>query len=210
LYQLHAHIHPRKGRILRPVADVIILVLSVPVLAIALVSIAIYYAVYSIINVFAAKTVADEETSFREEVTLLDTNGLKITLVEDISDDELTLANDNWASTVYGGDTNLYRVATAPEIPLLHGSICCFFVLETADQVILQQVMNNCDTRLIAVNLNTYQLTELGSAGKFYLYRDEKSLNRIRGVNFDEEISIDLVPVKDYPSKISENTTILD
>ena len=181
---------------LRPVADVIILVLSVPVLAIALVSVVIYYAVYSLINLFSGKTSIAEENSFREEVNLLDKNGLKITLIEDISDEELTLANDNWASTVYGGDTNLYRVATAPVIPFLHGSICCFFVLETDDQVILQQVTNNCETRLIAIDLNTYQLTELGSAGKFYLYRDEKKPSRNRGVNFEEEIAIDLVPNK--------------
>jgi hypothetical protein len=181
---------------LRPIADVIILILSVPVLAIALVSITIYYAVYSLINLFTEKTATEEETSFREEVNLLDKNGLTITLIEDISDEELTLANNNWASTVYGGDTNLYRVATTPVIPFLHGSICCFFVLEIDDEIILQQVTDKCETRLIAININTHQLSELGTAGKYYLYRDEKMPSRIRGVNFDEEIAIDLIPPK--------------
>jgi hypothetical protein len=197
LYQLHTHINPRKARILRPLADVVILVLSIPVLAIAFVSITIYYAVYSVINIFSGRAATDEETPFREEVMLLDKTGLKITLIEDISDDELTTANDNWASTVYGGDTNLYRVATDPVLPLLHGSICCFFTLEIDEELILQQVVNQGETRLLSINTRTHEITDLGSAGKFYLYRDEQKPTRIRGLNYDEEITIDLLPQKD-------------
>lgn len=176
----------------KPVMDVLILLLAIPVVAIALLSILIYVAIFYLLTIFSKRKPVEEDNFFREEIPLLEHENLRIILVEDMEDEELTTANESWAASVYGRDTNLFRVKTEPLISGVHGSICCFFILEMNGSAVIQQLTGDCNTKLLSVDTETRLVTEIGPVGNFYLYRDEKVPGRIRGINYSEEITIDL------------------
>ncbi|MEO6915128.1 MAG: hypothetical protein ABI174_04590 [Chitinophagaceae bacterium] len=192
-YQIKTYITAKKrsaiGKVLKPLLFIIL----IPVLAIAFLS-SLLVSLLAYVRELLFKNSPVIE-SYHEELILIEHQDIKVFMIEDEADEELSMANEAWAEKVFGQHTYLYRVKTIPLIPELHGSICGFYLLEKNEGAILQQLLsaNTLETGLLFLNYETADTTMIGNIGAFYLYNDEKT-GEIKGFNEKQEVLIELIP----------------
>lgn len=194
-YTLIKHITPKKQQPLRAVLNVLIVAIAIPVVVIAWLCLLLYFAFLWVKNL--GRPSEPDNEPYHQELTLLANEQVTITMTEDELDTELTQLNEDWMAEVYNEETCLYRVATVPYIAALHGKICCFYLKEMPDGVILQVlqpfVMNKLpDTQLIFLHYKTLQITVLDETAPFYLYNESDNPQLIKGFNQKQNIRIEI------------------
>ncbi len=177
--------------------NVLILVLAVPVVLIATLSLGLYLGGLWIKSLFIPVKETPVEFYF-QQLELFHNEYITINLIEDELDAELMQLNENWKEVVNEEDSSLFRVRCKPAVEGLHDSICCFYCKQEKAGLILQRVSaqstNNArpDTELIFLDFYTLQISIIGNAGPYHLFSDEKDSGVIRGFNNEEKITISL------------------
>lgn len=194
-YTLTQHITPKKQQPFRALLNVVIVVIAIPVVVIAWMCLLLYFAFLWVKNL--GSTSEPDNEPYHQELALLANEQLTITMTEDELDTELTQLNEDWMANVYNEETCLYRVTTVPQIAALHGKICCFYLKEMPDGVILQVlqsvVMNKLpDTQLVFLHYQTLQVTVLAETPPFYLYNEKDNPAIIKGFNQKQNIVIEI------------------
>lgn len=198
-YIISKHITVRKKNPFRIVIDILLLIIAVPVVIIAFVSLCLVF----IFNWFRSivvskKQVANDEELYYLELELIKNPYVQITLTEDELDTELNALNQEWAERVYNKETCLYRAVTVPIIPGLDGMICCFYCKEQPDGIILQvlkipaEKYGGLDTQLLFLQYPDLKISILDDIGPYFLYNDKKNKHVIKGFNEKEKIAIEL------------------
>ena len=182
--------------------NLFILVLAIPVIIVAGISVSIYFSFLWLKHKIIKEKIPElAEDHYHFEIDLIHNEHLHITLIEDELDIELTQLNEAWQEKVYHDETFLYRAHTVPLIPALDGGICCFYYKDIFDGLLLQilpvdkntEVLN---TQLVFINYKNFEIKLIDTTGPFFLYNDDKNVRIIRGFNKKEKISIELMPVE--------------
>lgn len=198
-YIISKHITVRKKNPFRIVTDILLLIIAVPVVIIAFISLCLVF----IFNWFRSivvskKQVANDDELYYLELELIKNPYVQITLTEDELDTELTALNQEWAQSVYNKETCLYRAVTVPIIPGLDGIICCFYCKEQPDGIILQilkipaEKHGGLDTQLLFLQYPDLKISVLDDIGPYFLYNDKKNNTVIKGFNEKQYIAIEL------------------
>ncbi|MEJ7767356.1 MAG: hypothetical protein WKF89_06060 [Chitinophagaceae bacterium] len=195
-YKITKHVTPKMKNPFKGLINVFIIILAVPVIILSIVSLSIYFLVMQIIFLFYRRKPSGVTAEYyHHEFELVHNQHLKITLVEDELDTELSSLNERWMENVYERETCLYRAKTTPVIEELEGEIICFFIKELPEGVVLQVLQGLDHTRLLTTQLlflryHNLKVTVIDEAGPFYLYNDDKNTNLIRGFNKMENIKM--------------------
>ena len=183
---------PVKWKFSRLIIDLLLLIVAIPVIVVASVSIAVYYL---FARLFAKQTAASHaEDRYRVEVPLVQLAGINITLVEDETDQQLTAANEDWIYHVYDEDTYLFRLKTNPLIAGLENKIGGLYFKEVENGIIVQLLKENSrgdefpDTEFVFVDKRNLEVSSVDHAGPFFLYNDDKQPALIRGFNKKEKV----------------------
>jgi DNA-binding transcriptional LysR family regulator len=162
------------------------------------ISLVVYFSALWLWNLLRRKERFPEQ-SYHVELPLIENEYLRITLVEDELDLELTALNDAWTEKVYNEETCLYRAKSNPVIPELENKIVAFYVKEQEDGVILQVLEEQhgsrgtgLNTELVFLTYKSLHVSRLGSAGPFYLFNDKKNDRLILGISKTEKLKIEL------------------
>ncbi len=207
-YIISKHITVKKKNHFRIVIDILLLIIAVPVVMIAFISLCLVF-VFNWLKSFAVgkKPVANEDDFYHLELALIKNSYIQITLTEDELDNELTALNQEWSEQVYNKETCLYRATTVPVIPGLDGMICCFYCKEQPDGVILQvlkvssETPGGIDTQMLFLKYADLSISILDNIGPFFLYNDEKNNQVIKGFNEKENLIIELHPTLQISKK---------
>ncbi len=176
---------------LRGIIIVLILLMAVPVLVIAFLSLLLYMAGNWIVTSFAGERSSSALEPYFLERPFLENEHVKITVVEDERDEELTELNAEWNRDVYEDDDNyLFRARTTPLIPEIDDKVIGFFVKQYEEGAVLQLLSQKKDTasgiattELVYLRYNDLQLSPIIEAGGYCLYNDEKDPAIIRGIS---------------------------
>lgn len=198
-YIIRKHITPKKKNPFRIVIDILLLIIAVPVVMIALISLCLVFVFTWLQSMMVSKKpVVSDDDLYHLELELIKNPFVRITLTEDELDTELTALNQQWAEQVYQKETCLYRAATVPQIAGLDGVICCFYCKEQPDGTILQVVKtpaeksDGLDTQLLFLHYPDLKISVLDDIGPYFLYNDEKNQHVIKGFNEKENVVIEL------------------
>ena len=179
---------------------VLIVMIAIPVVAVALLSFVLLFVFSRIQALFAKRGHETPAEHYHLELPLLKNEFIEIMAVEDESDTELTLLNELWAEKVYHEETYLYRAETSPVIPLLHGKIICFYLKENSAGAFLQlpvigevQPVQLPATELVYLQYNDLEVSPIQHIGPFYLYNEDANEDIIKGFNENEELIIRLL-----------------
>lgn len=201
-YFISKHITVRKKNPFRFLIDILLLIIAVPVIIIAFISLCVVF-IFNWLKSIAVskKPVADNDELYYLEVELIKNSYVQITLKEDELDTELTALNQEWAERVYNKETCLYRAVTVPLIPGLDGMICCFYCKEQPDGIILQVLRipaetpdGSFNTQLVFLQYPDLKLSVLDDIGPYCLYNDAKNNHIIKGFNENKKVVIELQP----------------
>jgi len=198
-YIITKHITVRKKNPFRIVIDILLLIVAVPVVLIAFISLCLVF-IFNWLRsiVLSKKPVANEDELYHLKLELIKNPFVRITLTEDELDTELNALNQEWAERVYNKETCLYRAETVPLIPGLDRMICCFYCKEQPDGIILQvlkipaETPGGLDTQLLFLQYQDLKILVLDDIGPYFLYNDEKNNNLIKGFNEKETILVEL------------------
>jgi hypothetical protein len=200
-FSVKKNITPKKKQSYKRLIDLLILVIAIPVLIIAGISLSLYFVFTWLRDLLVNKNGAGlPEETYHLRLDLVQNEQVHLVLVEDELDTELTMLNEAWHEQVYNEETCLYRLKTAPLIPALEGSICCFYFKEAYNGILLQLVPNTSDdasgllTRLVFLNYKDLQVSLVDETGPFFLFNDENDRCLIHGFNKKEKISLELLP----------------
>ncbi len=190
---------PFKGLI-----DVLILIIAIPVIIIAGISLSLYSFLLWIKNsIFKEAINLSADDHYHLELDLVHNEHVHIILIEDEFDIELTQLNEAWQQEVYNEETCLYRTQTIPVIPELEGGITCFYFKEQYNGLILQVLpmsKNNdgqtLNTQLVFINYESLDLTWIDETGPFFLYNDDKNVQQVKGFNKKEQLILELLPAR--------------
>ena len=174
----------------------LIILIAIPVIAIALLSFVLLFVFSQVQSWFIKRGNEPPAEPYHLELSLLNSEHVKIFAIEDESDNELALLNELWEEQVYHEETYLYRAKTFPVIPDIDGKIICFYVKEQAGGAILQMpVINDVPsqlpgTQLVYLQYNNLLVTVIEDIGPFYLFNEGKDNDFINGFNEKEELTI--------------------
>lgn len=195
-YNITRQVRAKKQSPFYGLARIFIVLIAIPVIAIALLSFIVYF-IFSQIQLFIKKTNEPPAEPYYLELLLLSNAHVKITATEDELDAELTELNELWAEKVYHEQTYLYRAKTFPVIPAIHNKIVCFYLKDEPEGAILQlPVIAGVHhtllptTQLIYLQYSDLRVIPIEEVGSFYLYNDSTNEERIRGFNGKEEITL--------------------
>lgn len=199
-YNIIKHITQKKRNPFLVVVNTLLLIFAVPVVIIALISLIIFFIFMWLKTIFGTeKPSGNIDESYHLELELVDNEYVKIILIEDEQDLELTALNSEWTEKVYNKETCLYRAKTVPYIQGLDGRVCCFYVREQSNGVILQVIktvadkpIEVLDTQLLFLQFPRLETFVIDEVGPYFLYNDKKDSNLIKGFNERETIIIEL------------------
>ena len=168
---------------------------AIPVIFIAFLSMMVYAFLLWLKQLFVKKPAPLADDPYFIELNLLSNEHIKITVVEDEADKELTGLNELWEAIAYHDQTYLYRARTTPLLPGIDGKIVCFYLKERSGGAIMQLVSADqsgqlSTTQLIYLQYNNITITPVDEAGLFHLYNDDSDQELIRGFNNEQEIRI--------------------
>lgn len=208
-YIIRKHITVKKKNPFRIVTDILLLIIAVPVVIIAGISLCLVLIFTRLRSMMASKKpAADNNDLYYLELELTRNPHVQITLTDDERDTELAALNQEWAERIYSKETCLYRAGTVPQIPGVDGMICCFYCKEQPNGIILQvlkkpsEMPDDLDTQLMFIHYPDLKISILDNIGPYFLYNDEKNNHVIRGFNEKEKIVIELFPTPQISKKI--------
>lgn len=199
-FSVRKNIIQKKQSSFKDSINLFILLLAIPVIIIAGISVSIYFSFLWLKDkIIKEKIPEPAQDHYHFEIDLIHNEHLHITLIEDELDIELTQLNEAWQEEVYNDETFLYRAHTVPLIPALNGSICCFYCKEIFDGLLLQILpvdknTGGLNTQLVFINYKNFEIKVIDATGAFFLYNDDKNARIIRGLNKKEKITIELMP----------------
>ena len=205
-FSIEKNITLKKESPLKEVVTFLIYIVGIPVIIIAGVSISIYLFFLWLKNKISRQddiTFTDEH--YHLEFDLVNNNYIRLILIEDELDNELTELNETWDDEVYTNDESyLYRVRSIPSIPLLDGGICCFYYKEMHDGLILQVFIDDekiaLNPILIFLDYKNFEVTQIDKTGPFILKNDDKNAMSILGFSKKEKLRIELSRLDDSAS----------
>lgn len=200
-YIIRKNITLKKENPFRIVIDILLLIIAVPVVIIAGISLCLVFIFTWLRSIMVSKKpVANDDELYYLELELIKNHYVQITLTENELDWELTALNQQWAEHVYNKETCLYRAGTIPLVPGLDGMICCFYCKEQPDGVILQvlktpaETPGGLDTQLLFLQYPDLKTSVLDDIGPYFLYNDKRNIHIIKGFNEKEKMVIQLYP----------------
>jgi uncharacterized protein YpmB len=200
-FLVHKNIIQKNPSRFKNLVNIFILLIAIPVIIIAAISLSLYFLFLWCKAVFLKKEDAQSpDSNYHLDLDLIHNKSIRITLTEDEADIELTELNEAWQEQVYNEETCLYRFRSIPVIPALEDGICCFYYKEQDDGLILQVLPGDSlnrkllNTSLIFVDYECFVTRLIDEAGPFFLYNDVKNPQVIRGFNKKADIILELIP----------------
>ncbi|HZG24098.1 MAG TPA: hypothetical protein VEZ17_05930 [Chitinophagaceae bacterium] len=200
MYTITTHITPKKKNPLTGIWNAVILVIAIPVVMIAIISLLVYFSLQWLWNLARKKAPDISDQTYHLELPLIENEFVSITMIEDELDTELTTLNDAWTQSVYNQETGLYRAKTNPVIPEIDNKIMAFYLKERPGGAMLQVLKtsfppgeSSLETELIFLSYADLRVSRIGRTGAFYLFNDKKNAELILGINKKEKIRIELV-----------------
>ena len=200
-FSVHKNITLKKQSPFRGLVNIFILMVAIPVVLIAVISLSMYYLFLRLRDfILKEKKIEQASENYHFERDLINNDYVRIIMVEDELDMELTRLNEAWMEKVNPEETCLYRVRTIPVVPTLEGTICCYYCNEQNGGVLLQALGSNSTENMAALssdllflNYQNLDVTRIDETGAFFLYNDHKNPQLIRGFNRKENISLEIV-----------------
>lgn len=200
-FSIRKNITLKKQSPLRGLFNIIILMVAIPVVLIAIISLSIYFLFLWLKGLLRKEknvTLATENYHFEQD--LISNEYVRIIMVEDEFDVELTRLNEAWMEKVNPQETCLYRVRTIPVISALEGGICCFYCKEQNGGVLLQVLTNHAadnnaplSSELLFLDYQNLNIKRIDETGVFFLYNDDKNAQLIRGFNRKENMRLEII-----------------
>lgn len=177
------------------------MIVLIPVLLIAFISIILMSLLVRAVNFFRKKR-SSPLPHYRVETNLFSNQYWQINLVEDEDDRELTQLNISWNEQVYDDSTYLYRAKTSPMIEGLHNQVIGNFIRQTESELILQMLEpttdNPLNTAFVLLEKTTGSIKRIGDCGALFVYNDQRNPDMVKGFNKEQRVHITLTKVDEH------------